>query len=66
MNILQRFIVWRERRYWEKRHLEYLRVLIQCDDRWLAHDPIADALTTRYLKALSSDWYKTSHEVFGQ
>lgn len=65
--MLQKLIdVWRERRKhreWPvERHLEELRVLVQMDHRWLAHDPVANALTSRYLKALNEGWYKVSTE----
>lgn len=53
----------RKRREWTvERQLEELRVLVQVDHRWLAHDPIANALTGRYLKALNEHWYKVSTE----
>jgi len=53
---------WRARRYWTpERQLEHLRVLVQDDHRWLAHDKTADALTTRYLAALAPDWHKRVH-----
>lgn len=62
MSVLERFRAWRTRRYWQKRQFEHLRSLILDDWRWLAHDPVADALTTRYRRALSANWYKLEHE----
>lgn len=57
---------WRERqrrREWSaERQLEHIRVLVQMDHRWLAHSPVADALTERYLWALSKDWYRLNTE----
>lgn len=57
---------WQERarkRYWTpERQLEYLRIMILEDWRWLAHDKIADALTTRYKRACSASWYTLEHE----
>lgn len=64
--LAERFKAWRSRRYWTpERQLEHLRNLILEDWRWLAHDPVADALTTRYKRALSADWYRMVHEDSG-
>ena len=53
---------WRRRRYWTaERQLENLRNMVQGDHRWLAHDKVADALTTRYLAALAPDWMRVAH-----
>ena len=50
------------RRYWTaERQLDNLRKMIYSDHRWLAHDKVADALTTRYCAALADDWYKRVH-----
>jgi hypothetical protein len=61
---------WRKRqalRLWSvERQLEELRVLVQMDHRWLAHDPVADALTARYLKALDEFWYRQTTEDIRQ
>ena len=35
--------------------------MVQGDHRWLAHDKVADALTTRYLAALAPDWMSRVH-----
>lgn len=56
-NLIERFKAWRKRRYWRARQFEHLRILITTDARWLAHDPIARALTERYESALREDWY---------
>lgn len=53
---------WRRRRYWTaERQLEHLTLMVQADHRWLAHDKIADALTTRYLAALAPNWMSRHH-----
>ena len=53
---------WRRRRYWTAElQLDNLRKMIYADHRWLAHDKVADALTTRYCAALADDWYKRVH-----
>lgn len=50
------------RRYWNaERQLDNLRKMIYADHRWMAHDKVADALTTRYCAALADDWYKRVH-----
>ena len=36
--------------------------MLIADHRWLAADKTADALTERYLAALSPDWYSRHHE----
>lgn len=57
---------WKARRYWTaERQLENLRTMVQGDNQWLAHDPIADAMTTRYLAALAPDWYSKVHASHG-
>ena len=35
--------------------------MVQGDHRWLAHNEVADALTTRYLAALAPDWMSRVH-----
>lgn len=62
MKLLQIYKAWRERRYWQKRQLAHLRMLVQTDARWLAANPVAAALTQRYEAALADDWYTRSHE----
>ena len=67
MNILDQLSAWwtarRKHRYWTaERQLEHLHLMVQADHRWLAHDKTADALTTRYLAALSPDWYSSYHD----
>jgi hypothetical protein len=50
------------RKYWTaERQLENLRNMIYSDNRWLAHDKTADALTTRYCAALAPDWFRRVH-----
>lgn len=61
-NLLAKYKQWKNKRYWKKQQLEYLRVTLQQDHRWLANDKTADALTSRYLNILSEDWYKLEHE----
>ena len=54
---------WVLRRRWGPRvQLERLRVIVAQDNRWMANDPIAAALTERYLEMLSDDWYERSSE----
>lgn len=61
---------WRERRRRQRwtaaMQLEHLRNLVMTDHRWLAHDKTADALTSRYLVALSPDWYRQPTEDITQ
>lgn len=61
MGLLQRYKAWRKRRYWQARQFENLRLMITSDARWLAHDPVARALTERYEAALREDWYTVVH-----
>jgi hypothetical protein len=62
MGLIARFKAWRERRYWQRRHMEFVRNMVSDDWRWLGANPIADALTTRYRAALKDDWYQRQHE----
>lgn len=53
---------WQRRRYWTaERQLENLRNMVQEDNRWLAHDKVAGALTARYMAALAPDWMSRVH-----
>ena len=61
-NLLAKYKQWKNKRYWKKQQLEYLRVTLLVDHRWLANDKTADALTSRYLNILKDDWYKLEHE----
>ena len=65
MNLLQRFKAWRRRRFWEKQKMEHLQVMLQTDARWMAHDPVAAALTARYLSAIGEGWESTHFEEVG-
>lgn len=56
-SLIARLRAWRDRRFWSKVQLEYLRVLVSEDARWLAQDPTASALTQRYEAMLREDWY---------
>lgn len=63
--LYERYTAWRTKRYWEKLQLENLRVINE-DSRWLASNPLAAALTARYLNALAEDWYKLPREDVSQ
>ena len=60
--LIARFKAWRQRRYWQKRHLEFIRTMVLSDLRWLSVDPAGRAITERYEKLTASDWYKLDHE----
>jgi hypothetical protein len=62
MDLFRRIEAWRERRYWKRQHMDFLRIMVNDDWRWLGANPIADELTTRYRAALSRDWYQRQHE----
>lgn len=54
---------WRLRRRWTaERQLQHLLEMVSEDNRWLASDETASALTERYLAALSPDWFTRGHE----
>jgi len=53
----------RRKREWSaERQLHELRTIVMMDNRWLANDKTAEALTERYLKLLNEHWYKQSVE----
>ncbi len=54
----QKFDDWMMKRYYEKRHLEYIQTTIQNDLRWLSVHPVGKELLERYDKLVSPDWYK--------
>lgn len=62
MSLIARFKAWREKRYWEKRHLAFLRRIINTDRQWLSVDRRGEILLERYQKMLSPDWYKHPYE----
>jgi hypothetical protein len=62
MKLIELYKDWRERRYWQQRHVDFVRRMVSDDWRWLGANPIADELTTRYRAALSPDWFKRQHE----
>ena len=43
-NLLAKYKQWKNKRYGKKQQLEYLRVTLLQDHRWLANDRTADAL----------------------
>lgn len=60
--MLKRFKAWMEarrlRRLWPvEEQLRQLRIFVESDSRWMAHDPKVAALTERYLDMLAPDWY---------
>jgi hypothetical protein len=63
MNILGKIKEWRRKRKWNaERQLYQLQVIMRTDNRWLAHNPIAEALTSRYLRMLSDHWESLEYE----
>jgi len=57
------FRKWQRRRKWPiANQLEYLRVIIQDDQRWMAHDPVVMDLCQRYLDILVEEWEKSLTE----
>lgn len=64
--LFERYKAWRIKRYWEKRQLENLQVMLRTDAQWLAANPIAAALTDRYAKAAADDWYQQPREDISQ
>jgi hypothetical protein len=62
MSLIARLKAWRERRYWQKRHLNFLRNMIRTDHQWLRADWRGGILLERYEKMLSTDWHKHDYE----
>lgn len=62
MSLLTKLKALRKRRHWARMHAEWLRTFVACDDRWLAGDAVASALTERYRKAIAENWYELQHE----
>lgn len=65
-SLIARFKAWRQRRYWQKRHLEFIRTMVLSDLRWLSVDPAGRAITERYEKLTAADWYELDHEPIEQ
>jgi hypothetical protein len=65
-NLIARFKAWRQRRYWKKRHLQFIRTMVLQDWRWLSVDPVGKEITDRYKKITASDWHKLDHEPIEQ
>lgn len=64
--MIAEFLLWKERRYWEKRHLEALRLMIDEDYRWLVDDPVGKAIVERHQRMARSSWYQLDHEPVPQ
>jgi len=64
--LIDKYIQYRERKYWEKRHFAFVKLMVREDARWLSIDPIAREITERYEKAIRDDWYKLDHEDVAQ
>lgn len=62
MGIFKKLKAWRERRYWDKRKICHITNMVMQDWQWLAHDPVAAAITDRYKNALSENWFMKNHE----
>lgn len=56
-SLLDRYRAWRKRRYWEKRHMDFIRAVISNDARWLSVHPQGRLLLDRYEKLVSQNWY---------
>lgn len=62
-HIVSRIKEWRRKREWNAElQLYHLRVEVQADARWMAHNPIVAELTARYLMILADDWEKQPRE----
>lgn len=62
-----RFKEWRRKREWNAElQLHHLRVMVQSDNRWMAHNPIANELTERYLRMLADNWESQPQEDVSQ
>lgn len=65
--LIARFKMWRRNRKWNAElQLYHLRIMMLSDARWMAHNPIVQELTERYLKMLSDDWEKQPQEDVSQ
>lgn len=61
--MFKRFIAWFTGKSWTlEDQVFHLEQMIREDNHWIAHDPIARALTDRYLEALSDTWHSKSFE----
>lgn len=55
--LIERYKAWRKRRYWKRRHLDFIRAVISQDARWLSVNPQGKMLLDRYEKLVSDNWY---------
>jgi len=59
--IRARVTEWRRKRKWsDRKQLAWIRQTIVSDQQWMAHDPVAVALTQRYLSMLGDKWETVS------
>ncbi len=65
MWIFRKLVEWSEFYSMRKTQLEFLKVLIQQDARWLCVQPEGKILLERYEKAVSDDWHKHEYEDIG-
>ncbi|ABM37589.1 hypothetical protein Pnap_2281 [Polaromonas naphthalenivorans CJ2] len=61
MSLIERYHAWRNRRIWTVKQQVYeLRIQVEEDARWMAHDPKIAALCERYAGMLSDNWMYTA------
>lgn len=60
--MFKKLVAWLTRHSRREEQVTHLEQLIRDDNQWIAHDPIARALTNRYLEALSDNWRSKSFE----
>lgn len=61
-SLIQRFRAARRKKEWAAAQIPHLAAMLSSDARWLAHDPVARALTDRYLSALGEEWFRVPFE----
>lgn len=55
-----------EIRSWKSQHLDFIRLRVSEDLRWLAHDKVAREITERYENITAPNWYQLRHEDIAQ
>lgn len=59
---IEQFKAWQQRRHWGEQHMDFIRMRVSDDLRWLSVDPVGKEIMERYERIVSQDWYKFQHE----
>lgn len=63
---IKKYKAWSKKRYWAKRHLDFLKVALREDARWLSVNKLTGEVANRHEDMVSDNWYELSFEDITQ